>query len=105
MSIMWSCFYYYKEGWRRVIAQSLKSITRINKQENVEVVYNLIFKNALYNVECYKEGGSKNNPNQYCFLEDITEDEGEAEAFLYLMAKGKVFPVHINDMVEDYFAD
>jgi hypothetical protein len=88
---------------RCVIAQSLKSNTKIIKTENVQVVYNLIFKNALYSFECYKDGGSKDDINQYCFLEDITDDEGEAETFLYLMAKGKVFPVHIKDMVEDYF--
>jgi hypothetical protein len=38
-------------------------------------------------------------------VEDITDDEGEAESFLRLMAKGKVFPVHINDMAIDYFRD
>jgi hypothetical protein len=83
--------------------ESLKSNTKTINTENIQVVYNLIFRNALYSLECYKEGYNKVNTNNYCFLEDLTDDEGEAEAFLHLMAKGKVFPIHINDMAEDYF--
>jgi hypothetical protein len=86
-----------------MIEQSLKSNTKTIQTENIKVVYNLIFRNALYSLECYKEGCNKENTNNYCVLEDLTDDEGEAEAFLHLMAKGKVFPVHINDMAEDYF--
>lgn len=88
-----------------MIAQSLKSNTRITKTEYTGIIYNLIFKNALYSLECYMEGGNQSDPNQHCLMEDITEDEGEAETFLTLMARGKVFPVHIKDMAEDYFMD
>jgi hypothetical protein len=74
------------------------------KNENVEVVYRLIFKNALYSLECYKEGSfDTKNLNDYSFIEEITDDEGEAEAFLQSLAKGKVFPIHIKDIAEDYF--
>lgn len=83
--------------------ESLKSNTKTINTENIQVVYNLIFRNALYSFECYKEGYNMENTNNYCILEDLTDDEGEAEAFFHLMAKGKVFPVHINDMAEDYF--
>jgi adenine C2-methylase RlmN of 23S rRNA A2503 and tRNA A37 len=83
----------------------LKSNTKTIRTENIEVVYNLIFKNALYSIECYKEGTDRSNPNNYCLIEDITDDEGEAESFLQLMARGKVFPVHINDMAIDYFKE
>jgi hypothetical protein len=71
------------------------------KDENTLVVYNLIFKNALYSFECYREGCDMHN--NYCYIEILTEDEGEAETFLKLMAKGRVFPVHIKDIAEDYF--
>ncbi|MDF2942049.1 MAG: hypothetical protein K0S01_907 [Herbinix sp.] len=85
--------------------EQLRSNTKTIKTENIEVVYNLIFKNALYSLECYKEGVNKENTNNYCLLEDMTDDEGEAEAFLHRMARGKVFPVHIKDIAEDYFQD
>lgn len=88
-----------------MIELSLKSNSKVEKSENIQVVYNLIFKNALYSLECYKEGSNKEDLNNYCFIEEITDDEGEAEAFLHIMAKGKVFPVHIKDMVEDYFQE
>lgn len=88
-----------------MIKQSLKSNTKKINTENVNVVYNLIFRNALYSLECFKEGGSDGDQNSYCFIENITEDEGEAEAFFHLIVKGKVFPVHINDMAEDYFRE
>jgi hypothetical protein len=86
-----------------MIDQSLKSNTKIIKRDNIEVVYNLIFKNAFYSLECYKEGCNKEYINNYCLLEELTDDEGEAETFLHIMARGKVFPVHIKDMAEDYF--
>jgi hypothetical protein len=47
--------------------------------------------------------GGNDEPNDYCFVENITEDEGEAEVFLQILSKGKVFPVHIKDLAEDYF--
>lgn len=79
------------------IQKSFKEI----RDEDIQVVYKLFFKNAYYSLECYREGmeGKRN----YCYIENLTDDEGEAEAFLKLMAKGKVFPVHIKDMAEDYF--
>lgn len=84
-----------------MIEQSLKSSTKKVNVENLQVVYHLIFKNALYSIECYVEGSE--NKNNYCFVENITEDEGEAEVFLDLMVKGKVHPIQIKDMAEDYF--
>lgn len=82
----------------------LKTYSKTIKDENIQLVYNLSFKNALYSLECYSDGidgidGEKN----YCYLENLTDDEGEAEAFLQLLAKGKVFPVHIKDLAHDYF--
>jgi hypothetical protein len=84
-----------------MIEQSLKTNTRRIKIENIQVVYNLIFKNALYSLECIADGSEI--PNNYCYIENFTDDEGEAEAFLYRMAKGKVLPVHIKDIALDYF--
>lgn len=88
-----------------MIEQSLKYITKKVQAGNLQVIYNLIFSNALYSLECYKDGCSLQDPNNYYFVEDITEDEGEADDFLDLLVKGKVAPVHINDIVEDYFQD
>ena len=88
-----------------MVEHLLKSNTKTIRTENIEVVYNLIFKNALYSIECYKEGTDFSNPNNYSIVEDITDDEGEAESFLQLMARGKVFPVHMNDMAVDYFTE
>lgn len=88
-----------------MIEHLLKSNTKTIRTENIQVVYNLIFQNALYSIECYKIDSDLSNPNNYCLVEDITDDEGEAESFLQLMARGKVFPVHINDMAIDYFRD
>ncbi len=81
----------------------LDTCKKILKDEETKVVYSLIFKNALYSIECFIEGG-KDRKN-YCLIENITEDEGEAEAFLHMMAKGRVHPVHMKDMAEDYFGE
>lgn len=83
--------------------QSFKTMTASSKQDDIEVVYNLIFNNALYSLECIRSNGIVNDPNYYCYVENITEDETEAETFLHTLAKGKVLPVHIKDLVSDYF--
>ena len=84
------------------IMQSLRTKTTSVRENDIEIVYNLIFKNALYSMECIRVGGN-DEPNNYCFIENVTDDEGEAEIFLQKLIKGKVFPVHIKDLVEDSF--
>lgn len=83
--------------------QTLRAKTTTDKKKEIEIIYNLIFQNAFYSLECMRAGGSKNEPDNYCFIENITEDETEAETCLQTLAKGKVFPVHIKDVIEDYF--
>ncbi len=81
--------------------QSFKSkVIKTNTQDK-EVTYHLIFQNAYYSLESYIEGSTEKIHHSY--LENLTDDEGEAEFFLKLLAKGKVHPVHIKDIAEDYF--
>ena len=84
-----------------MLMQSITKTTSLIK-EDVQIIYNLIFKNALYSLECYKVGENINDMNNYSFVENITDDEGEAEVFLKRLVKGKAFPVHIKDLVEDF---
>ncbi len=83
---------------------SIKSITVI-LQDDVQASYNLFFKNALYSLECYISDGKQKGNTNYYLAENITDDEGEAEMFLRKIANGKVLPIHIKDLVEDYFKD
>jgi len=69
--------------------------------EDTCIVYSVFFKNAYYDIECYKENWT--NKKDYCYVENLTDDEGEAETFLQLVSKGKAYPVHIKDLAEDYF--
>ena len=68
-----------------------------------KVVYNLIFKDAFYSLGCYIEGKDKEELLNYSIAENITDDEGEAEFFLKSIIKGKVLPIHIKDVAQDYF--
>lgn len=86
-----------------MIKHTLKTKIQLDTTEHVEVYYNLIFKNALYSLECYKGRMVNRCPNNYCIVENITDDEEQAEEFLSLMADDKVMPVHINDIAEDFF--
>ena len=86
-----------------IIQKSLKSMTTNIDSHGICVKYNLFFQNALYSLECYKDGCLDKSPINYCFAENISEDEGEAEMFFYSMVKGKVLPIHIKDMVKDFF--
>jgi len=83
--------------------QTIKTKTISERKNEIEIIYNLIFQNALYSLECIRVDGNENKPNNYCFIENVTEDETEAENFLRILAKGRVFPVHIKDIIEDYF--
>jgi len=82
--------------------QSIRTKTVYERKREVEIIYNLIFQNALYSLECKRVGSSYIEANNYCFIENISEDETEAENCLQILAKGKVFPVHIKDVIEDY---
>lgn len=84
-----------------MIEQTLRSSIKNTEAEDIQVVYHLIFKNALYSFECFIENSF--DKKDYCYIEDATDDEGEAEAFLKMMVKGKVLPIHIKDMAYDYF--
>ncbi|HWT75787.1 MAG TPA: DUF6514 family protein [Mobilitalea sp.] len=81
--------------------QSLNTYGKTIKDEDTQVVYNLIFKNALYSIECSREGRTEHG--NYIYLENLTDDEGEAETFLKKLVKGKVLPIHIKEIAEDYF--
>ena len=83
--------------------QTIKTKTISERKNEIEIIYNLIFQNALYSLECIRVDGNENKPNNYCFIENVTEDETEAENCLRILAKGRVFPVHIKDIIEDYF--
>jgi len=85
-----------------MIVKSLKSITKSTKAEDIQVIYRLIFKNAFYSMECFVD--SSEDSKDYCYIEDITDDEGEAETFLKQVSKGKVLPIHIKDIAKDYFS-
>lgn len=82
--------------------QSLYTYERTIKDESNHVVYNLIFKNALYSLESYIEDWDEQKKH-YCYIENLTDDEGEAETFQKMLAKGKLSPLHIKDMARDYF--
>ncbi len=71
--------------------------------DELQVVYSLIFRNAYYSLEGRIEGSSPEDAGHYCFVENFTDDEGEAEMFLKRLVKGKVYPVHIKDLAEDFF--
>jgi hypothetical protein len=82
--------------------QSLRTKTTSVREKDIEIIYNLIFRNALYSFECIRVGGNE-EAKDYCFVEDFTDDEGEAELFLKRMTRGRVFPVHIKEIAEDFF--
>lgn len=84
-----------------MIEQLQSTYIKTIKDENTKVVYKLIFKNALYSFECFKESGKEQT--NYSYIENLTDDEGEAEFFLKLIAKAQVAPIHMKDMAKDYF--
>ncbi len=70
--------------------------------DELQVVYNLFFQNAYYSLECYINGRNPKETEKYSLVENFTDDEGEAELFLQQLTKGKVYPIHIKDLAEDF---
>ncbi len=85
-----------------MIDKPFKTVTALLNDE-LQVVYNLIFQNAYYSLECYIKGSNPKEIKRYCLVENFTDDEGEAEVFLHRLAKGKAYPIHIKDLAEDFF--
>ena len=79
----------------------IKTVSVFHKE--VKIVYNLLFTEAFYSLECYIEGKDKEEIVNYSIAKNITDDEGEAEFFFKYMIKGKVLPIHIKDVAQDYF--
>jgi hypothetical protein len=101
IDIISAVYYYNLKGWNYIMAQALDTICKTIKDEEIQVVYKLIYKDSEYGIECLREG--MEGRGSYCRLENLTEDEYEAERFLQLVAEGKVYPIHIRDLAEDYF--
>lgn len=80
---------------------SQKILVKAKGNDCLNIVYRIYFKNAYYSLESYREGWTDNK--DYCYIENLTDDEGEAETFLKLLLKGGVYPVHINELAQDYF--
>lgn len=90
-------------GGVKLLRQYLKSKIAEVRSDNIQVVYNLFFNNTHYSIECYREGFHQKDSLNYSLVEDFTDDEGEAEDFLYRLVKGKVLPVHMKELIEDHF--
>jgi len=78
-----------------------KIFSKSRRNDDINVVYSIFFKNAYYNLEAYKEGYTESN--DYCYIENLTDDEGDAETFLKYILNGKAYPVHIKDLADDFF--
>lgn len=80
---------------------SQKILLNAKGHDDINIIYRIFFKNAFYSLESYKEGWT--DSKDYCYIENLTDDEGEAESFLKLMVIGRVYPVHIKELAQDYF--
>ena len=85
-----------------MIKYSLHRYVEVEDQD-VCVVYNLTFDNDKYGLECYKPGADFTRSLNYCKINDVTSDPEFAEVLLEKLAQSNVMPVHIHDIIEDYY--
>lgn len=69
----------------------------------VNITYNLISDGRYFGIECYKEGASCENPREYSSVLQITKNREKAEKILQTIIEKDVFPVHLKDVLQDYF--
>lgn len=83
---------------------SYKKHIRVNEERELIVCYNLISEGMKYGVECYVENEDSKDSMSYCKIKDFTIDRELGVKFVNDIAKGEVLPVHVPDIMEDYFA-
>ena len=83
---------------------SYKKHIQVNEERELIVCYNLISKGNQYDVECYIENAEHRNNTAYSEVKDFTKDREIGINFVEMIAKGEVLPVHLGDILEDYFA-
>ena len=83
---------------------SYKKHIRVNEERELIVCYNLISEGMKYDVECYVENEERKDEMSYCKIDDFTRDRNQGMKFVDVIAKGEVLPIHVPDIMEDYFA-
>ena len=83
---------------------SYKKNIQVNESDEVVVCYNLTSDGNQYNVECYVENAGEKNRKTYNEIKGFTKDRETGVKFLKMIAEGEVLPIHLKDILEDYFA-
>ena len=86
-----------------MILEATHSKIDILSVSRVNITYNLISDGRYYGIECYKEGASCDNLRDYSSVSRITKERKETEKILQLLIEKNVFPVHLKDVIEDFF--
>lgn len=83
---------------------SYKKSIQVDESKELVVWYNLTSEGNQYNVECYVENGENKKKASYSEIKNFTSNREEGVKFVEMIAKGEVLPVHLEDILEDYFA-
>ncbi|MEG1869348.1 MAG: DUF6514 family protein [Oscillospiraceae bacterium] len=67
------------------------------------IVYNLIKEGSLYSIECYIAGSNQDIPHNYGCTDSFSQSEEFANQVFDRIVCGKVFPIHIQDIIMNFF--
>lgn len=84
---------------------SYKKHVKVNESKELVVCYNLISEGKKYHVECYVENAKEKDNTTYCEMKDFTRNRQKGFQFVEMIAKGEVLPVHVLDIMEDFFEE
>jgi len=87
-----------------MIERSYKKHIQVDAQRELIVCYYLVSEGEKYNVECYVENEEVWDEMSYCKIDGFTKNKELGLKFLEVIAKGEVLPIHVSDIMEDYFA-
>ena len=68
------------------------------------IVYNLLASGEQFEIECYTAGANDTDSKDYCKVTEIMQPQEKLERLLHLLANRHVTPVHIPDIISDYFS-
>ena len=85
-----------------MVELSLSKNVTINDKKKCTINYMLLSNGDAFDLECFIGEKNPKEEMHYCYVKKFTKDEEFAQQFIQKLADGEVFPIHVQDILEDF---
>ncbi len=78
-----------------------RRVSSAHRKQGTEIIYELVYDNGHYGIECYTPNHMDRN---YCYYHSISDDLQSVQRLFRLLYQKGVRPLHLADVIEDYYA-